>query len=57
MIIYPTVGVTRLYDLTNDPLELKDVSSNRAQTVWKKELIAKLMAMQAHVGDSLKLEQ
>jgi hypothetical protein len=49
--------VTRLYDLKSDPLELKDLSSDPAQSIQKKELMAKLTAMQAQLGDSLKLDQ
>jgi arylsulfatase A-like enzyme len=57
LIVYPEARVTRLYDLKSDPLELKDLSSDPAQTIQKKELMAKLTAMQAQLGDSLKLDQ
>ena len=56
LIVYPTVGVMRLYDLKNDPLELNDVSSDPSQTGRKKELMLKLKSIQVQLGDSLKLE-
>ena len=57
LIFYPAAGVTRLYDLTSDPLELKDLAGEPSQTGRKKELMSKLSALQTQFGDSLKMKQ
>ena len=56
LILYPAVGVSRLYDLKNDPLELNDVASDPANTERKKEMFQKLVRLQSELGDTLKLK-
>lgn len=57
LIAYPKAGVTRLYDLKNDPLEMRDLASDPVQTDRKKQLYAKLFELQSQLGDSLQLER
>jgi arylsulfatase A-like enzyme len=56
LIVYPSAGVSRLYDLKNDPLELKDVASDPANTDRKKVLFQKLLTLQSEFGDKLSLK-
>ena len=56
LIVYPAAGVTRLYNLNNDPLELKDVASDPANTDRKKVLFQKLLTLQSEFGDKMSLK-
>ena len=55
LIAYPKAGVTRLYDLKNDPLEMRDLAGEPGLTNRKKELFSKLVELQSQLGDSLEL--
>ncbi len=56
LIVYPTVGVTRLYDLKTDPQEMRDVASDPVNSDRKEKLFKKLQALQVQLGDSLRLK-
>lgn len=54
MIIYPSAGVVRLYDIINDPEEMKDLAVNKKK--YKKtmnKLFKKFKKLQKQVGDPL----
>ena len=55
LIAYPKAGVNRLYDLKNDPLEMRDLASDPTQASRKKELFSKLAELQSKLGDSLEI--
>jgi choline-sulfatase len=56
LIVYPTVGVTRLYDLKTDPQEMRDLASDPANSDRKQKLFTQLQALQVQLGDSLRLK-
>lgn len=55
LIIFPKVPVVLLYDLKKDPNELNDLSKTPNYQPIKKELLAKLVAQQKVLGDTLDL--
>lgn len=55
LIAYPKVPKLLLFDLNDDPLEMKDVSSQHPEKV--KNLFKKLIELQEETGDSLALKQ
>ena len=55
LIVYPDAKTMRLYDLANDPHELKDLASDPGQSGRKKKLFSKLLDLQSQFGDTLKL--
>jgi hypothetical protein len=54
--VYPKTGITRLYDLKSDPLEINDLSDDPAQSSRIKTLQSELVGLQSQLGDSLKLQ-
>jgi len=55
LIVYPAAKVMRLYDLTNDPLEMNDIvhlDSNKEKITT---LFGKLVALQLKMDDELDL--
>ncbi len=56
LIVYPTVGVTRLYDLKTDPQEMRDVASDPVNSDRKQKLFTQLQSLQVQLGDSLRLK-
>lgn len=55
LIVYPEANVVRLYDLKNDPLELRDVAADPAYSGMRKELFVKLVELQGRFEDSTQL--
>ncbi len=55
LIVYPQAGVTRLYDLTNDPHEQRDLSADSAHGTRKQELLERLLDLQTEFSDQLDL--
>lgn len=53
LILYPTAKVARLYDLKNDPLEIKDIAANDGSKPLMKKLFARFLELQKNVGDEL----
>ena len=56
LILYPTVPVTRLYDLKNDPLEMNDLAGSAEQSETMKSLFTTLLKLQKENGDALDLK-
>lgn len=56
LIVYPKTGITRLYDLKSDPLEINDLSDDPAQSSRIKTLQSELVGLQSQLGDSLRLQ-
>ena len=54
LIQYPTAGVVRLYDLKNDPLELRDVANGKEHATRIIELLAELQDLQIQFDDPLR---
>lgn len=57
MILYPEIGVSVLYDLAQDPLELRDLSNQPGATATKQRLFQQLLKEQQSTGDPLDLKQ
>ena len=55
LIIYPTIKKTLLYDLANDPLEMRDLAQSPEQVDTIKSLFAELLKLQTDTGDELDL--
>jgi len=55
IIRYPQVNVTQLFDLQNDPDEMRNLAGEAAQQLQVEALLAKLKAQQAVFGDTLPL--
>ncbi|MBI5684809.1 MAG: sulfatase-like hydrolase/transferase [Verrucomicrobia bacterium] len=55
IIRYPEVNVTQLFDLKNDPEEMKDLANDPAQAARVEQMMTKLKAAQQKFGDDLPL--
>jgi choline-sulfatase len=55
LIAYPSANVLRLYDIKNDPLEMKDLADDPAKEAIKGELFTQLQSLQAEMNDDLDL--
>ncbi|MBI3874501.1 MAG: sulfatase-like hydrolase/transferase, partial [Verrucomicrobia bacterium] len=55
LIRYPDVNVTQLFDLQNDPEEMRDLANDPAHAPRVAQLMAKLAAAQPKFGDNLPL--
>jgi len=55
MILYPKIGRVRLYNVKDDPLEMKDVAGDAASKPILKRLFATLLELQKETGDKLDL--
>lgn len=55
LILYPQAKVARLYDLSEDPMEMKDLGSDPAMLEKKKALFAKFRELQKQFNDPLDL--
>ena len=56
LILYPQAKVAKLYHLTADPQEMKDLAADPAMAGRKKALFAKFRELQERYDDKLKLE-
>lgn len=57
LILYPKVPKVLLFDLENDPMEMKDLSEDAGQADRIKEMAAKLLELQEETGDTLRLKE
>jgi len=57
MILYPSVGKVRLYDLGKDPLEQNDLADDDSTVEIQKRLFRELRKLQVDVGDELDLTE
>lgn len=55
LIAYPKAGATLLFDLENDPLELKDLNKDVKYEELKKSLFSDLLTLQKTMGDTTDL--
>lgn len=55
LILYPKAKVTKLFHLSKDPQEMKDLSADPAMAVRKKALFAKLRELQNEFDDKFDL--
>ena len=55
LIIYPKIGKVRLFDLKSDPLEMNDLSDDKANAEKIKSLFGELINLQKQMGDQLDL--
>lgn len=53
LMLYPETGVSLLYDLENDPEELRDLSSKDGSYTKKRALFQEFLRQQKVVGDTL----
>ncbi|MGJ8656015.1 MAG: sulfatase-like hydrolase/transferase [Akkermansiaceae bacterium] len=57
MIIYPTINVVRLYDMVNDPLEIKDLAPGKNRPVeLMNSLFIELQKVQKSMNDPIDIE-
>jgi len=56
LIVYPKIEKIRLYNLENDPQELKDIAENPENGEKIKALFADLMVLQKQMGDKLEMQ-
>jgi len=56
MIYYPKIDGTLLYDLKEDPLEMKNLADDPANAGLIKRLKDKLKELQKEVGDTLDID-
>lgn len=55
LILYPKAKVARLYHLSQDPSELKDLAEDPARKETTQRLFRRLLALQKEFGDKLDL--
>jgi len=55
LILYPKIQKARLFNLKNDPLEMKDLADAPASMPIMKKLFAKLLELQKQTGDELEV--
>ena len=56
LILYPKIAKARLYNLKEDPNEMKDLAGDPAYRPIMKKLFARLLALQLETGDELDLK-
>ncbi|QDU77618.1 Choline-sulfatase [Bremerella volcania] len=56
LMVYPKANRVKLFDLTSDPMEMKDLSADPVHAEKKQQLFATLQKWQAKVGDKLGLD-
>jgi choline-sulfatase len=56
MILYPKIKKVLLFNLADDPLEMKDLAADPKHKPLLKRLFAKLLALQKETGDALDLK-
>ena len=57
MILYPSIGKVRLYDLGKDPQEQNDLAGDDSTAEIQKKLFRELQKLQVEVGDELDLTE
>jgi choline-sulfatase len=57
LIVYPKAGIMRLYDLTNDPEELRDLAKETQQRARIQKMLEQLKELQRQYDDSLDWKQ
>ena len=55
LIVYPYAGVRRLYNLSDDPLEMNDLATQPGQQDRMESMFGSLMDLQVEMGDTLDL--
>ncbi len=55
LILYPDAKVTKLFNLTEDPQEMNDLSASKSMVERKKSLFAKFQELQKRYNDKLDL--
>jgi len=55
LIVYPKARVMRLYDLTTDPQEMKDLADAPAHAARRQQLFTRLLELQRELDDRLDL--
>ncbi len=55
LILYPKIGVTRLYHVSKDPDEMTDLANRPEHAVRKRELLGQFSRLQKQLGDKLEL--
>ena len=55
LIVYPNAEVLRLYDIANDPLEMKDLAGDDSMAPTVAKLFGELQTLQSSMNDSLDL--
>ena len=55
-MVYPKAKVYRIYDLSNDPLEMNDLAQSPKGKQLARSLFSKLVALQAKMEDQLDLK-
>ena len=56
MILYPKIKKVLLFNLADDPLEMKDLAGDPKHKPLLKKLFARLLALQTETGDALDLK-
>ncbi|PQO35378.1 sulfatase-like hydrolase/transferase [Blastopirellula marina] len=57
LILYPTIGKLKLFDLTADPKEMHDLAEKPEQKARISKLLHRLQKLQIEVGDELDLKK
>ena len=57
LILYPKIAKVLLYNVKQDPLELKDLAADPQNGPLIKKLFARLLQLQEETGDSLDLKE
>ena len=57
LLVYPNVPTVRVYDLLNDPLEIKDIASTKKGKRITSKLFPKLLQLQVEMNDKLDLKK
>jgi len=57
LIVYPYAGVKRLFNLVEDPQEMKDLAADPEQKERMDSMYKALVALQVSMGDTLVLAE
>ena len=57
LLVYPNVPTVRVYDLLNDPLEIKDIANTKKGKAIATKLFPKLLKLQVEMDDQLDLKK
>jgi len=56
LLLYPKIGKALLFNLKDDPLEMKDLAANPKHKPLMRKLFARLLELQKETGDTLDLK-